>query len=190
MNHADLLKLLLPPVSYDPNGPNLAAELVAEGNALDLVMAIAIQLLEEMFPNTTSALLPEWERSFGLPDACGGAVPTTLAGRRAALMAKVANRGGLSKPYFIKLAAQLGFAITITEFRPFVVEQSKVGDALFNDTARSTWMVHAPAVTVSEFAVDHATVEEPLRRWGNELLECTFRRLKPPHTTVLFAYQS
>ena len=29
---------------------------------------------------------------------------------------------------------------------------------------------------------------EPLRSWGNNLLECTMERIKPAHTVLIFAY--
>jgi uncharacterized protein YmfQ (DUF2313 family) len=31
-------------------------------------------------------------------------------------------------------------------------------------------------------------VSDPLAAWGNTLLECVMRRLKPAHTTLLFSY--
>jgi hypothetical protein len=41
MSHANLLSMLLPPVVYVPNGAQLAAELQAEGTALDTAQASA-----------------------------------------------------------------------------------------------------------------------------------------------------
>ena len=41
MPHADLLAALLPPVSYAPSGPHLAASLAMEGRELDRVQADA-----------------------------------------------------------------------------------------------------------------------------------------------------
>jgi uncharacterized protein YmfQ (DUF2313 family) len=62
--------------------------------------ARALQLIEEADPRTTVALLPDWERNYGLP-------------------AKVHFRGGQSAAFFIALAASYGFTITVTKLPPF-----------------------------------------------------------------------
>lgn len=45
----------------------------------------------EMDPSQTDALLPEWERALGLPDACG--LPSTDDGRRGAVVARLTGGG-------------------------------------------------------------------------------------------------
>ena len=47
MPHADLLAALLPPVSYAPSGPHLAASLAMEGRELDRVQADAAHAAAE-----------------------------------------------------------------------------------------------------------------------------------------------
>lgn len=146
-------------------------------------------LVDEADPRTTSELLPDWERVLGLPDPC---VPAgqTFQQRRAAVVAKLTNTGGQSRDYFIALAAYLGFEITITEFTPFRVGSSAVGDPLCGSDWWYAWRVNAPATTSIFFRVGSSTVGEPLQSFGNELLECVFNRLKPAHTTIIFAYGS
>lgn len=49
------------------------------------------------------------------------------------------------------------------------------------------WRINAPADTFSEFTVN-SPCTDPLRDWGNELLECVMNRYKPAHSDLLFGY--
>lgn len=145
----------------------------------------------ESDPASATEALPDWERAFGLPDACTPANVDMIA-RRSALLAKIAAKGGQSRAYFIEVAAALGFAVTIEEFRPFRVGVGAVGDNLYSSDWLFTWRVHAPAIsdTVTSFTVGISAVGDPLRAWGTTTLECVFARLKPARTNVLFSYGS
>ena len=57
-----------------------------------------------------------------------------------------------------------------------------------NDGWQFVWQVNAPEASIVEFDAGRSSAGEPLRSWGNELLECVINRLKPAHTYVLFAY--
>lgn len=147
----------------------------------------ALDVIEEVDPRTTLEMLPDWERVFGLPEPCVDP-PTTLAGRRAALHEKMIRQGGQSRAFYIALAAGHGFPITITEFHPFVAG-SEAGEPALGEEWWFTWQVNAPETTItSVFQVGYSTVGDPLRSWGNVLLECLLTRLKPAHTVVLFSY--
>lgn len=142
---------------------------------------------EESFPAAASEMLTDWERAYGLPDACGSEGDST-AQRRAALLSRIAERGGQSRAYFIGVAAALGFDVTIEEIRPFRVGVSSVGDPLYGEDWIFTWRMRAPDTTVTPFRVGLSAAGDPLRSWGNARLECVISRIKPAHTTVLFAY--
>lgn len=185
MNHAELLKRLLPSVAYDQSAPLISAELQADGNALDTAQIAAELILTESDPRTTSYLLPDWERVLGLPDPCAGQLPT-IELRRAAVVTKVWMKGGQSRAFFIALAARLGFVITITEFKQYSV-MSPVNAPLCDQPWCFTWRVNAPLNTVRRFSV-LSGVNEPLSTWGNALLECAISRFKPAHTIVQFSY--
>lgn len=146
-------------------------------------------LLNEADPRTTLELLADWERVAGLPDGCVG-TGQTVQQRRAALVARLTNSGGQSRDFFIALAAYLGFTITITEFRPFLIGSSAVGDPLCGKDWWFAWRVNAPQTTSTFFRTGRSAVGEPLQSFGNTLLECVFSRLKPAHTTIIFAYGS
>lgn len=168
------LQALLPlgaawPRHADSDMTRLLSALAQELARID---ARAEKLIDEIDPRTTSELLLEWEAIAGLPDPCTGPLDT-LQARRLALITKIANLGGQSRAFFIALAATLGYTITIDE---------KV------DGLPHKWRVNAPAVTIRTFKAGRSRAGDPLRDWGNALLECAITRLKPAHTTVVFGY--
>lgn len=162
----------------DPVLQGLAAEFARAHNRLG-------DLLRDSDPRTTYELLTDWERAFGLPDACCGSSDDMQA-RINALVAKVFGAGSPTPQYFIDLAATVGYDITITELGPFRVT-SPVTAALYGEEAVFVWQVNAALNTVAYFDMN-STVETPLARWGNSILECIINRAKPAHTFVIFSY--
>jgi uncharacterized protein YmfQ (DUF2313 family) len=47
--------------------------------------------------------------------------------------------------------------------------------------------VNSALSTITDITVD-SLVDEPIASWGNALLECVIKRLKPAHTSVIFGY--
>ncbi|MDE2440512.1 MAG: DUF2313 domain-containing protein [Betaproteobacteria bacterium] len=184
------LQALLPPGPAWPKDDNALLTRLLSGLSEELarVDGRAWQIAEEADPRTVAELFADWERVAGLPDACavvfGGT--QTVAKRRAALVGRLATLGGQSPAYFIALAASIGYAITITEFRAHTVEDD-VNYALYDSAWNFAWQVNAALNTINEITVD-MTVEDPLAAWGNALLECVINRLKPAQTTVLYSY--
>lgn len=142
-------------------------------------------LVAEADPRTTLELLEDWERAYGLPDACTE-LGESWSARRARLVAKIVATGGQSPAYYIAVAAELGYTVTIEEFRPWTVDSAVDAPISGTDWAYA-WLVRAPAETVTWWTCDSGC-DEPLASWGNTLLECVISRLKPAHTIVLFAY--
>lgn len=149
--------------------------------------ATAAQLVADIFPRTTTALIPEWEETLGLPDPCTPLNPTTEQ-RRAAILAKFIGSGGQSAPYFISVAAALGYTVTVTNYSPFRVGTNAVGDHLNGADWAQTWAINSALTTVSYFAVGQSTVGDPLASWGNATLECRMNQIKPAHTVLQFHY--
>jgi uncharacterized protein YmfQ (DUF2313 family) len=88
----------------------------------------AADLLEqESDPRKTIELLPDWERNWGLPDPCYTA-PQTIGEREKALVLRMTLLGGQSRQWFIDFAAFIGYDISITEYRPFMVGLDRCGD--------------------------------------------------------------
>jgi uncharacterized protein YmfQ (DUF2313 family) len=143
----------------------------------------------ELYPPSTSLLLPEWERDYGLPEPCTPQ-PQTIEQRIQALMAKITDQGSLSRQKFIDLAAALGFTITITEFLPSSGIGTCIGpctEPVYGMAWRFAWQVNAPATTVGVLTCNGDCVS-PLRWWGNENLECVIARRNRPSRFVLFSY--
>lgn len=127
------------------------------------------QLIVEGFPGTTTELLPEWEESLGLPDPCAGLAPT-IDERRDQVVARFANTGGQSAPFFIAYALTLGYVITITLNSPYRFGMP-FGLPMYGEKWIFAWTVNAPMAASL-----------------NNVLECEFERLKPAHTVVSFIY--
>ncbi|AJY43538.1 DUF2313 domain-containing protein [Burkholderia humptydooensis] len=185
--HAELLGRLLPPVSYDPRESHLAVELAAEGKALDRAFADAETIVNGITPFFAQQLLPDWERVCGITPA----VDTTLQQRVSIVVAKVNETGGMSIPYFTRLAAALGYRIEIIEPDPFRVDENSVGDALWIEDIIYEWgvVVHGAPTLEIYFRVDESAVGEPLLTFADPILEAVFEDLKPADTFVYFIYQ-
>ena len=188
-NYLSQLKALLPLGdlwdSFRQSGTLFSAFLDAFAQTFARIDARAEDLLDESDPRTTYELLPEWETEAGLPDTCTTQADT-IQERRDALVSKLTSIGDQSRPYFISIAAELGYEITITEFRPFVAG-SDAGDVISNGDWIYTWQVNAAEETIRPFVAGSGT-GELLRDWGNEILECVINKYKPAHTLVQFAY--
>lgn len=181
---------LMPPgPAWDPElSPWLPGLLSGWAVTLLRVDAVISGLIDEADPRTTSALLPDWERVAGLPDSCvlafGGNL--TQAQRRAALLGRLVAKGGMSVSYYMQVAAALGYAITVTEFREPTVDDD-VELALVGESWEAAWQVNAASTTSGELVVED-DVETPLAFSGNALLECVLARLNRAGATLVFNY--
>lgn len=187
--YAEQLDALLPQGQAWPREPGSRLHALTRALAEEFarVEARADALLSEALPATTLEMLEDWERVTGLPDPCV-TESQTIQERRNAMLARLTSAGGQSREFFISLAECLGFTITITEFHPFRAGRSSAGDAACSVEWRHAWRVNAPETTVISFRAGQSAAGEPLRKWGNELLECVFNRVKPAHTVLLFGY--
>ena len=147
----------------------------------------ANQLLVDAFPETTVQLLTQWEATLGLPDSCTG-LGTTIQARQATVLAKFLGNGGQSISYFEDFAANLGYAITITQYAPFRAGQSTAGQPCNSSVWANTWAIHAPLNTVVSFRAGASAVGEALNSWGNAELQCSMEKIAPAHTLLQFIY--
>jgi uncharacterized protein YmfQ (DUF2313 family) len=162
---------------------------LADGLARAHGRALVLQE-EEADPRSTSEMLAGWERNAGLPDPCSPAGQTTPE-RQAALVERLTARGGQSRAYFIGIAAALGYAVEIAEFRPFVAGRNRIGDPLNGPAeVRACWRVSVGAARIAQFrsGAGRAGADRLGRIRRAEDLECIFRRLAPAHTTLIFDY--
>lgn len=186
-DYRQMLSALAPPGralpgEADSNWQRLLAGLADEfGRAHER----SLELLTEMLPDQATELLPEWERTAGLPDPCVTA-EQSVDQRRRGLLRLLTGTGGQSATYFEALAASLGYDVVVSSYQPHTVGDD-VAHAINGAEWRWAWEVRAPDQTVTYHTVD-GTVRDPLADWGNEQLECVIRRYRPAESTVIFAY--
>lgn len=187
MPHADLLAALLPPVSYAPSGPHLAASLAMEGRELDRVQADAAHAVGGLRPFLYQQWLEDYERVYGLPGPCalGGQL---LQERLALLAVALQERGGISLAWLRRYAALAGYEAKVTEYREFKAGHSAAGDALTNGGWCHAFLVTAPGDAPREFKAGQSVAGEALRTWGDPIRECIINWRKPAHTVGLVAY--
>lgn len=186
-SHASLLRRLMPPVSYDTTAPNLGADLSAEGAALDVAQSALSMIPEAAIPSAASVqFLPDWEQLLAIVPSADA----TLQQRVAIVIAKLNETGGLSIPYFVQLAASLGFTVRIEEPQPFRVGVNRCGDAIYIRDIIFVWRVlvdGSPEISY-RFRVGRSATGERLLSFSTPVLEDLFRDLKPAHTYVSFLY--
>jgi uncharacterized protein YmfQ (DUF2313 family) len=182
----------------------------ADGRAADL-------LERESDPRKTIELLPDWERNWGLPDPCfhqivqqpDGTwieVPQTIGERQKMLVMRMTILGAQSRAFFESVASFLGYDISISEYRPFMVGVDRCGDAraydpvggslgdfpcqLGNPNMRFAWTVHilSPKLVWFRVSLGQCGVDPHLRIMRAQDLECIMRRWAPAHTVVIFDY--
>ena len=149
--------------------------------------AAAAALIVDIFPATTSTLLPEWEATLGLPDACTPPNPSTEQ-RVRAVVVKFIGGGGQSAAYFISVAAALGIEVTVTNFGVARADYSVAGDPDNSEAWAHTWAINAPLTTVQYALAGLASAGDPLATWGNAELECRLNAIKPAQGILLFFY--
>jgi len=170
MTLASLLRTLLPPMAYDPAGRVVGAVIDAEAAALQEAVERASTVADAMHPATAGDAIADWERVLGLR-----ALPAASPAERVqAVLAKLGELGGLSIPYFVRLAAAAGYAITITEPKPWRVGHSHVDEPLYLEDVLFVWQVHIDSRPPEGSAATDAA------------LEATFNSLKPAHTFCQF----
>ena len=147
----------------------------------------ANNLLVDAFPATTVELLPEWEKSLGLPNPCAGMAPT-IEQRRAQVLARFANTGGQSRAFYIGFARQLGYEIGIVDYAPFRASWSAAGSPVASEDWAFVWGITAPLNQINYFRAGVGAAGEPLAYWSNDVLECEMNAIKPAHTILLFLY--
>lgn len=165
---------------------------------------LADLLERESDPRQTVEMLDSWERAWGLPDPCYEG-PLTIGERQKHLVLRMTMLGGQSRQFFIDAAKFIGYSITITENRPFMVGVDRCGDnreylddgslgpwpcQIGAPTMRFVWTVHVKRVRLTWFRASkgQAGIDPHLRIALALDLECIIRRWRPAHTLVLFDY--
>lgn len=150
----------------------------------------SVDFIRELFPDTASESLPDWERITGLPDTCTGILSDTVEGRRADIVRKLSDVGGQSLPFFIALAAVFGYTVTIQDKLPFRAGRNRAGDRCYNQLWTFHWIVNSSTFNTTVFRAGSGLAGDRLRTFRNDTIECVFNQKKPSHTKVHFTYGS
>ncbi len=152
-----------------------------------------LRFIDEAFPDTTTELLPEWEKALGLPDECTvNFADQTIDERRIQVIQKLTRLGGQNAPFYINIAEIFGFpGALVFDLFPCVSGRCRSGDRLnAHPDFRFTWEFNSPASTITECRSGSCRSGDRLRFFGNETLQCTIEKLKPAQTFVLFTFQT
>lgn len=146
------------------------------------------ELMAQADPRRATSMLPEWERTFGLPDRCTPAGQQLVDRQRAAYQ-RLTEEGGQSRPYFIGLAEKLGEPdVTITQFKQATCN-SNCNDALYSQADRFAWRVNIPRPALNvRLATCNSHCNSSLQEYTPSVIECALNERKPAHTNVLFSY--
>lgn len=193
MRHADVLKQLYPPVSYNINGERFVAQCEADGRAFDRIAQSAVNLLNVIEPATSNSMLADWERLCGIQSD----LTKSYQDRVKRVIIQLNAVGGLSIPYFTRLAESIGYRIQIKEFSPLQNDLPNPGDlAQFRNDPRES-LIYMWRVTVLNgddnivyFRAGSSFAGDYLVSFGDPIIEEFFKDLKPAHTYCYFAYQT
>lgn len=168
-SYAAALRKLLPrgAIWRDDPDSNQGRVMTALAGSFERSDAAAVDLLADIFPATTTNLLPEWEASLGLPDACVGP-GASLEQRRAQVVARLIAGGGLSIARYVLFAAELGFEIEVETYAPFRVGDT-VGMPIGGDAWSFAWGVRVISNTSG---------------LSSDVLLCELQAIKPAETVV------
>lgn len=152
------LQSLLPPVSYDPAGKLLSAQLTAEANALQEALSKLESVEAAIFPETSGEFITDWERVYDLvPDE--GA---TYDERVQAVLVAMGDLGGQSIRYFIAMARRFGIAATVDVNRRALAGIATVGTPAPDGDALYEWRVNAPLSSYKHLAFEKLlTIRKP-----------------------------
>lgn len=132
--------------------------------------ARCVNLLKDAFPATTDELLPEWQKTLGLPDPVAPETQT-LEQQQAQVVARLTGTGGCSIPYLQDYAKTLGYSVTITPDSAFYF-----GMQFGTEFGGEGWNFDY-TVTVDDAKANNHTV-----------LEYELRRLSQAGTNLSFIY--
>lgn len=176
--HKDFFQKLIP---LDLGGVFDDFRIVA-GNVLDSADDRIVDLLAEIFPDTTDELIGDWEKQYGIsPDA-----RDSLGRRRKMVLARFGAKGSLTTQFYLNLAKNHEVYVAILAPLRFIIEVNKVGDPL---GAHHVFVVRMNGADQHRFPfqVEVNKVGDKLITYDkNNCLEKDIERLKPASTRVIF----
>lgn len=179
---------------YLPTGKRWRAKNIDESNIRKLLRGFGASskrqeetfnaFWDEMFPDTSTEFLDDFERAVGIPDDCFSGTGT-LEERRRDVIIKLTGLYVTTKQDFIDLAKLLGFTIEISRpvedaFPPYDVPFTPVS----LKTARFTWIIRGANLLSGVPPYDVPFI--PSESDEGNILQCLFNKLKPANTSLLY----
>ena len=186
-----------------PSGAAWQSKFLESSELKKLINSLAIEpcriedagwaFLNDVYPDTTVDLLPDWERLLRLPDECDLETEKTIEERQQRVLQVLTSRGGQSPNFYINLAQQFGFdigVIDVIDHTPFRAGIARAGERLTNGDWLYTFTIEVPADAggLTRFRASQSTVGDRLLNASNPTLECLIQKHKPAHTIALFAF--
>lgn len=147
----------------------------------------------EMFPDSCSETLVDWEKMLELPEPCehgNHAKGQTFRERIDAVIAKINRNISPTIENFIKLAEFLGYEVIVVTTPPSVCGIARCGEHLGGaHEANYYWITIIDSARINYARCGSAVCGEPLCHitWAEDL-ECLLNRIKPAHTLLKFSY--
>jgi uncharacterized protein YmfQ (DUF2313 family) len=140
----------------------------------------------ELGPVATSRIFPPAGTQAVSSRAADVSYIATVEERRARVLARLIERFEPTPIAIIGLAARLGDAVTLTEFRPHDCEDDADQPLLDTAWAHAFQVAGASSLVVEFTCLDGC--ETPLSQWRTGAYECAIRRFAPAHTVPIFSY--
>lgn len=191
MDYKSTLAQLYPPVSYNLNGEHFLAQCEIDGNAFERLQESALNVLNAIEPETAKVMLSDWERVCGIQTD----LSKPYANRVKRVIVQLNAIGGLSIPYFKRLAESIGYQIEIKEFSHLANDLPNAGDIPIQNSPREQlgymWRVTVlnGDDNITRFRAGQSCAGERLTDFGDRIIEEFFKDLKPAHTYCYFAYK-
>lgn len=167
------------------DGTNFRALIEGLGDEYFRTEENTFDVCQEMDPRITDDLLPEWERSVGIPDDCFSTADD-IDRRRQAVLLKVGGFRVQTEQDFIDLAALLGQTIEIepgavSGAYPMTYPGLYLGGA---KGARFTMIVHFPNAQNTDYPQPYPVPYGV----ATGIVECVIEHAAPANVNVVFSY--
>lgn len=154
-------------------------------------------LIAEADPRFCTETFSDWLAQWGIPDDCltawGSILSDGLTEKilRQALIQKMTTVGSQSLQFFIDLALNYGYRITIDEYRTWNVMSTVMNQMIDADNQWIHWwkvQVHTGGEMQITWHDAMGGASEALCWWGDAVVECVIKQYAPAHTRVVFGY--
>ena len=191
MGVLNALQQLMPPgIALNTESAEVTDLLQKTAQELDAFSDLEAALYAEIDPRVANMLLLEYEYSLGLPDRCTLAAQSTEE-RQAAVYNKIMDTGGARRTRYLAILERLGQPnANIERFKLHTCENTCVDSVCTDKDWLYTWAVTLKEGVMVTQATCKSHCEEPLRSWGNAMIECVLHKEMPAYSNLIIRYES